>query len=390
MYDFKDMKNTANSISYLQIATLMYHCGVAVNMGYGATGSGAQMTGNGYPSAELAYKNYFRYNSSKVKSYSQSSFSTTQWINMIEAELNLRRPIQYDGFDPSNEGHAWVCDGYNTSDYLHMNWGWGGTDNGYFQVGTLNPSSLGTGGGTGGGFNAGNDIIIGIEPLGDPYEGSSGNNIQANGYAVPLNFVNDSAIFLTTFASIHTINDTDYYAFNLPAGYNYSFTSSLWDKYNYASMGNYTEDAQLLFSQDGGANWNGIYDDTVSAFNVHCANTVYYKVFPFNNLVLGSYRLNVRVKRTSTDCSTGINNIAASLGVTIFPNPANDKLEVITQNDFTGKINLLNSLGQIVLTQSVENKSAEVLDVSNLTNGIYFVQISTKQGVVNQKVAVNH
>ncbi len=54
-----------------------------------------------------------------------------------------------------------MCDGYESSGLFHFNWGWGGTSDGYFTINYLNPSSLGTGGGSGG-FNLNQGAIIGI------------------------------------------------------------------------------------------------------------------------------------------------------------------------------------------------------------------------------------
>jgi hypothetical protein len=51
----------------------------------------------------------------------------------------------YSGTDPSDGGHAWICDGYQVtsgSNYFHMNWGWSGNSNGYFLTSNLDPSGM--------------------------------------------------------------------------------------------------------------------------------------------------------------------------------------------------------------------------------------------------------
>jgi hypothetical protein len=48
-----------------------------------------------------------------------------------------------------------------------MNWGWGGNSDGYFTLNALNPPALGTGGGSGG-YNYGQNAIIGIVPVAPP------------------------------------------------------------------------------------------------------------------------------------------------------------------------------------------------------------------------------
>lgn len=110
------------------IATLMYHCGVAVEMQYTATSSGA---GPG-PSN---FTEFFAYSPNASMVY-KSDFTDSEWIALIKSEINNNRPVQYVGHSEIiPEGHAWVCDGYDENDYLHFNWGW---DNlgGYYALGT--------------------------------------------------------------------------------------------------------------------------------------------------------------------------------------------------------------------------------------------------------------
>ncbi len=81
----------------------------------------------------------------------------------MKTELDAGRPIQYAGIG-NGGGHTWVCDGYDQNNFLHMNWGWGGSSDGYFSVDNLDPTALGAGGGTGG-FNSNQQAVIGIKPL---------------------------------------------------------------------------------------------------------------------------------------------------------------------------------------------------------------------------------
>ena len=142
------------------IATLMYQCGVSVGMDYGTDaqgGSGAQVIGGWGPSAEDAYKNYFSYNPTTLNGIYEGGYSATDWLNLIKADLNAGRPTQYVGEDPTAGGHTWVCDGYDGNDFLHMNWGWGGSSNGYYNINSL----------TAGGYNFSTQeaVLLGIEPL---------------------------------------------------------------------------------------------------------------------------------------------------------------------------------------------------------------------------------
>lgn len=159
-YDWANMTDTydANSTEAEQtaVATLMWHCGVSVNMAYGLDASGAQSS-----SIPNALKNYFRYNTSVSMKY-KSSYTNTNWTNLIKGELDAHRPVQYSGNDGS-VGHAFVCDGYDNSNYFHFNWGWSGMYDGFFTLNTLNPGTGGTGSGSGN-YNQSQSAIINWYP----------------------------------------------------------------------------------------------------------------------------------------------------------------------------------------------------------------------------------
>ncbi|MBL7137415.1 MAG: C10 family peptidase [Bacteroidales bacterium] len=131
------------------VALLAWHCGISVDMQYGPTGSGAYV----YKVAN-ALKNYFKYSSTTY--YAEKyAYSTSQWHNLLQTDLNAGRPVEYSG-SGADGGHAWVCDGYQGSDYYHMNWGWGGAYNGYFYLTGLTPG--------GSYFNSNQTAVFQIKP----------------------------------------------------------------------------------------------------------------------------------------------------------------------------------------------------------------------------------
>ncbi|MCW3127298.1 MAG: Peptidase family protein [Bacteroidetes bacterium] len=162
-YQWASMPNSING-NNSAIATLMFHCGVAVAMDYGDDrqgGSGAwviqqEAGGDTMPCAEYAFRHYFKYDTLTLQGIREIDYTSTQWIAIIKNDLDAGRPIQYEGDDLSEGGHAWVCDGYDANDMLHMNWGWSGSDDGYYAVNTL------TAGGAN--FNQNEGALIGIQP----------------------------------------------------------------------------------------------------------------------------------------------------------------------------------------------------------------------------------
>ena len=163
-YDWAHMLNdysgSYNSIQRNAVATLMYHCGVSVDMDYNTANAG----GSGASTKDVAdvLKSYFGY-SIDVHHYSRSKYSDSDWITMLKADLDQSRPIQYHG-SGSGGGHSFVCDGYNSADYFHFNWGWSGYCDEYYLINNLNPGPGGTGSGSNGIYNDSQGAIFGIHP----------------------------------------------------------------------------------------------------------------------------------------------------------------------------------------------------------------------------------
>jgi len=109
------------------VGQLMYHCGVTVNMDFEADGSGAY-SHNVHP----ALRNYFNCTSDSV-SY-RSYYSDTVWYNKINNSLVLHRPAYYAFQSTGGGGHAVVCDGCRNGDEIHLNFGWGGANNAWYDM----------------------------------------------------------------------------------------------------------------------------------------------------------------------------------------------------------------------------------------------------------------
>jgi hypothetical protein len=167
-YNWSAMPNNVTS-SNTAVATLMYHCGVSVNMDYcqnGSNASGAWVLTNdhiGYHpnSAQNAYPTYFGYSSNTLQGLMRSGYSDSYWINNIlkpELDAAKPRPIQYAAWENNGQSaHTWVCDGYNSNNQFWMNWGWGPNgNNGWFTVNNLTPGSHN--------YDENHQVLIGIRP----------------------------------------------------------------------------------------------------------------------------------------------------------------------------------------------------------------------------------
>lgn len=155
----------SNTESKDAVAKLMFDCGVATNMDYSPSGSGAEDKKIG-----KALVQNFNYDKG-IRLLHKSFYSTEEWNDIMKSELDASRPVVYGGVS-GLEAHEFVCDGYNTDGLFHINWGWNGMSNGYFLLSLLNPGDQGTGGGApGAGFNNMQHIVVGIQkPTASPTE----------------------------------------------------------------------------------------------------------------------------------------------------------------------------------------------------------------------------
>lgn len=130
-YDWENMVDRIDDSSPVEqidaIATLSYHCGVAVNMMYDHHG-----VGSGAYSEDVtdAIRTYFGYAQTNI-TYRNQNMST--WDNMLYESLDRSVPVYYAGQSETG-GHAFVCDGYDENGLFHFNFGWGGSSDGFFTT----------------------------------------------------------------------------------------------------------------------------------------------------------------------------------------------------------------------------------------------------------------
>jgi len=150
-YDYSNMpkKLTSSSTDTQKkaVATLLYHCGVAVNMVYGPTASTSHSD-----NIVSALSQYFRFPAT-VEYIEKSYYTTTEWHEILQGELDEGAPFFY-GASGSYGGHVFVCDGYRDDNYYHIVWGWNGSYDGWFKIGSFNPGPYD--------FNNNHAAIIGI------------------------------------------------------------------------------------------------------------------------------------------------------------------------------------------------------------------------------------
>ena len=154
-YDWANMPNSISSgsqqVQIQAVATLMYHCGVSVDMMYGGGSSGAYSQ-----DVPPAIANYFRYTDQAIRK-DRDLYTKFDWEEMLIASLEEGFPLYYSGSD-TDGGHAFACCGYRESDRkFYFNWGWSGSLNNYYAIDALNT-------GWNGSFNLGQAAIFDYIP----------------------------------------------------------------------------------------------------------------------------------------------------------------------------------------------------------------------------------
>lgn len=167
-YGWADMPDTltasSDPVEIAAVSQLMYHVGVAADMDYSCTSSGSSAW------ADEILDTYFNYKA--MNFYSRRDWDENEWFNLFKDEIDAipPRPLIFSIFAPGI-GHEVVVDGYqedgdgNGTDMVHINFGWSGDGNGYWDV--TDDLAFDAGGYDWHVYNQ-QFIVTGIEPNHDP------------------------------------------------------------------------------------------------------------------------------------------------------------------------------------------------------------------------------
>lgn len=147
-------KEAETDASAKAVAELMYYSGHAIYMDYGLNYSGAVNTGT-------ILHDYFGY--TQAQDVWRHHYTTEEWEALIYNEVSHHRPVLYSGSNESS-GHSFVIDGYDGQGKFHVNWGWSGSSDDYYDLAELNPAKRGNGGGASeNGYTCYQSAIIGLQ-----------------------------------------------------------------------------------------------------------------------------------------------------------------------------------------------------------------------------------
>ncbi len=133
-YDWNAMLETYDSKYSVEegdaVALIMHDLGVAVGMEYGSETDG----GSGALHENVAKGLQRYYGIEDAKYIVRKDYSDNEWMRIIYEQINNKQPLVYGGFDKSMGGHSFVLDGYDAEGKVHVNWGWDGNYDGYYDT----------------------------------------------------------------------------------------------------------------------------------------------------------------------------------------------------------------------------------------------------------------
>ena len=443
LYDWDNMPVMATYTTPMEekvaVATLMYHCGVSLDMNYDPSGSAAAgLAGiEGIPSIDNSLKDYFGYSAS-MRVVHREYYTKDQWRDLLTAELDLGHPIVYVGSGDAG-GHGFVCDGYDNRGYLHFNFGWSRRGDGYFPVDSISPGVGGVGGNGTYTFNQDNAALLGLVP---DYRMRVSDTL----FSMSRSGGDDSLLFCindTVDAQWNMTCDADWVAFSenliLRAGWLYFHVPENSSGAERTATITFTQDGEHLtvhivqnaFDDEelcpltvvmeathgdgwqGGANLtfesasgyvyataqlvSGVKDSVIVRVAPDAINTVWhsgggtdrYVNYTIKNQqgetlvsVRNAYR-NGGVHRITRPCESdgtvGIGESTENTTVSVYPNPASNVLHI--QASHLHKVELMDMSGRLITSTDHHQ-----LDISHLPAGAYFVRITTPENTTVKRI----
>lgn len=313
-----ELKNNTPLEQADMIAMFLRDCGYAAKMKYAIDGSGASLE-----NAKNALINTFAYSDEMV--YKQKNFFSWNWKNRIKNSIDDGCPVLYAGY--GSGGHAFVVDGYD-DDRFHINWGWGGDSNGYFELGNLTPP--------GHNYNSDHEAIFDIRP---------------NVVCGPLD-INGSSIYRVGQSGAVTVSNV-----TVPSG-----TTAVY--------------------------YSGTSVTLRPGFKATAGSRVHIAIqnFPCNGIApasLDPIGLKSVYAEPETGGSTGL-NLDYVQGTSIYPNPTDGALYVQTSRE-VARIELYGLSGEKLL----ESRET-TLDLHGLQEGMYVLMVHFADGTVHSEKVIRN
>ncbi len=364
----------------MAVATISYHCGVAVDMMYGthATGGSGAYSECGWwatACAEHAFYEYFKYENT-LQHRNRDGYSDSVWLSFIDEDLANGRPIYYSGSDATG-GHAFVLDGSNLDTTYHFNWGWSGYGDGFYAMNNLAPGGGGAGGNATYTFNYGQGAIFGIVPMEEQFDTVTVYDTICNDlesyvfyeYTLPVVSTTRELRHLDTIFNLHlTVVNTNEANFSSNTG---GMGQVFTETYCYVDSlllpeCPYTRKKKYFFGWSRDNHGNAEIYQPGEKVGVR-GNVTFYAIW----------------KDSSTLAIRDVEE-----GVSLWPNPTSGELTVSLDEGRVVQLSVFDAVGRAVLREDYQNLLSKGVKISlqGLPSGVYTLQIKTEKGLYNQRI----
>lgn len=166
--------------------------------------------------------------------------------------------------------------------------------------------------------------------------------------------------------------------------------------YSYSVAPNDNYDLIVEVTTNGGLNWTPIWDETmVGEFD----NWTYYNSwidlqayteedsFQFAFHYVGADGAAAYIDEIIVETEVGITERNSSQNIRVFPNPANNFVQIISTESLS-RINLYNLMGQKIHTKNVSDQTQVQLNTAQFENGIYILELETAAGSESKRLSI--
>lgn len=398
--------NMDNEDANVFSAHIIYHLAVSVDMGFSPDGSGAFSA-----DVDDALEDYFGYSTS-AQYTSRSSYNEQQWINLIKSQLDSDYPVYYSGSD-GETGHAFVCSGYDDDDYFHFNFGWSGYNNGYYTVNDV------------GGFHVNQAAIVNIYPddsytyPNEPVALDAEIDVQTlNEFTVDLSWSAPSSKDVASYKiyrDLEEINEVSasqlsYSEITDPGNFYYSVAAvyqngdeslTAFDEIKgLFSITFRVHDSEGQLITNNGINCQVLFNDETLATGFGSANFSYV---PFGGDQMWEASADGHPTTTGyidiiqdetfditlNGGGSNINELEKSKAVTVFPNPANYYISIISEELLNDSQYIISDFtGRNILEGTLNDE--KIIYTNNLQSGYYILTIYSNNTVLTNTFIINN
>lgn len=365
-------------------ALISYHCGIAVDMWYGPSstgGSGAYSYCSDRNSACVvnAFIDNFKYDPDLYQ-LRRHEASESLWLALVDSNLYARQPIYYTGSD-STGGHAFIFDGVDTTGLYHINWGWGGSCDGYYPISNLAPAPGGIGGNATYTFNQSQGAVFGIRPgqeevfdTVDYYDTICNNESYAHFHnydILAVNFANSGNDTL-----LHHLDTVFHY-----------YLTSIPTKQLMLSANNGTSERQIVtycpahgytfpecsFTKEGYTFFGWCRNKTGDNVIYHPGETAFFYDNPtFYALWIDNSQL-------------GVDPQIAGSELIVWPTMTNDQVTLLLSGADGYQVSVIDALGRVMIQQNMCGERGQI-SVRELPAGSYLILVSTPKGIYKRRI----